>query len=84
MVDVKVCIGTYSYIMGGSDLVNMDSHFPEHWKGRVKLSGAVSLEGCDEAKMNPPFASVNNNLITEANEEKIRRAVEKELNNQSE
>lgn len=78
-VDVKICVGTYSYVMGGSDLVNLESNLPEEWRKLVRVSGAISIPGCEEGKMKPPFASVNGKVITEANLEKITREIAGQL-----
>lgn len=79
IIDVKICVGTYSYVMGGADLINLEKNFPVHYAKRVKVSGATEIEGVDEKKMKPPYASVNNKLIAEATEVKILNAIEKEL-----
>lgn len=79
-VDVKICIGTYSYVMGGADLMNMENTLSPEWKDKVKFSGAISIKGCDEQKMKPPYASVNGNIIAEATTEKITKAITAVLN----
>lgn len=81
MVDVKICVGTYSYVMGGAELMNIEKSFPAEWNGKVKVSGAVSIDGCDEKTMQPPYASVNGVIVAEASAEKIKKAIEKVLNN---
>lgn len=78
-IDVKICIGTYSYVMGGADLINIEKNFPDHFVNVVKVSGATEIQGIDEDKMKPPFASVNKQIITEATESKILKAIENEL-----
>ncbi len=78
-IEVKICVGTYSYVMGGADLLNMDADWSDDWKDKVRISGAISLDGCDEKTMKPPFASVNGKIITEASLEKVSRMIQKEL-----
>ena len=79
-VEVKICVGTYSYVMGGADLLDMDADWSDDWKEKVRISGSISLDGCDELTMKPPFASVNGKIITEASVEKVSRMIQKELN----
>ncbi len=79
-VNVKVCVSTYSYVMGGIELIKLESELPEHLSGKVKVSGAVELSGIDEKKMKPPYASVNGRIISQADKGKVLRAIEKELN----
>ena len=78
-IEVKICVGTYSYVMGGAELVQIEKKLPDHLKDRVQVKGAIDLPGVDENTMNPPFASVNDKIITEATEQKVIQAIEKEL-----
>lgn len=79
-VNVKIAVGTYSYIMGGSDLINLKDSLPVNLKDKVHFEGAIEIEGCDEnAGSKPPYASVNNKVIEQANQEKIIKAIEQEL-----
>lgn len=80
MIEVKICVGTYSYIMGGADLMEIENSFPAEWKDKVKVTGAISISGCDETKMQPPYASVNGKIIDSANASLILEAIEKEIN----
>ena len=79
-IEVKICVGTYSYVMGGADLMDIEKNFSPNLLASVKISGATDIPGVDEKKMKPPYASVNNLIITEATETKILQAIENELN----
>jgi len=81
IVKVKICVGTYSYVMGGADLLEIEKRLPGHLSGRVKVEGAIELPGVDENTMNPPFVSVNGKIIPEATDQKVIQAIEKELKN---
>ena len=76
---VNICVGTYSYVMGGADLVHIEKKLPGHLTGRVEVKGAIELPGVDENTMNPPYASVNGKIITQATDQKVIQAIEKEL-----
>ena len=78
-ITVKICIGTYSYVMGGADLINIEKYIPGHLLSAVNVSGTIEIPGIDEKKLKPPYASVNNQLITEATEAKIVKAIETEM-----
>ena len=80
-VEVTICVGTYSYVMGGAELLDMEKRLPTHLAGQVTFSGATELEGIDENTMNPPFVSVNGKIISEATDQKVIQAIEKEVNN---
>ena len=81
LIEVRICVGTYSYVMGGADLMNIENTFPEIWKDKVKITGVLDIPGCDEKTVKPPYASVSGKIIGEATVEKIKAAIEKELKN---
>jgi len=79
-VIVKICVGTYSYIMGGSDLIKLKDELPENLKGKVTFKGTTEIKGCDEnSGTKPPFAEVNGKVIEKANKQKIITAIEQAL-----
>lgn len=79
-IHIRICVGTYSYIMGGAELMNLQEEIPEQWKELVKVDAAVNLPGCDEKTMSPPFVEVNGVLMCEASKEKILQEIERLMN----
>lgn len=71
LIIIRICVGTYSYIMGGAQLMNLKEEIPEEWHDHVKIDAAVSLPGCDEKVMTPPFVEINGELMCQASIEKI-------------
>jgi len=73
---VKICVGTYCYVMGGSKLNNLKSQLPDDLKEDVHVEASVCL-GCDKMTSDPkpPYAEVNGKLIEKANLEKIISAL---------
>lgn len=71
LINIRICVGTYSYIMGGAQLMNLKEEMPEEWRDQVKIDAAVSLPGCDEKAMSPPFVEINGKLMCNASIEKI-------------
>jgi NADH:ubiquinone oxidoreductase subunit E len=79
IVNVKICISTYSYVMGGASLMGIANEIPVDLRDRVKVEGKISLEGgSEETGAKPPFAEVNGIFIQEATTEKIIDLVRKE------
>ena len=76
-VHIRICVGTYSYIMGGAELMNLNEEIPEKYKDIVKIDAAVSLPNCDEKTMSPPFVEINGELMCDASTEKILSEIEK-------
>jgi NADH:ubiquinone oxidoreductase subunit E len=75
-LNVKICVGTYCYVMGGSKLNNLKSQLPDDLKEEVYVEASVCL-GCDKMTSDPkpPYAEVNGKLIEKANLEKIITAL---------
>jgi len=72
MLNIRICVGTYCYITGGSDLVKVKEHLPEEIKEKVTFIGSACL-GCDEDKetSRPPYAKVGDVMISACTEEKL-------------
>ena len=75
-LNVKICVGTYCYVMGGSKLNNLKSQLPDDLKEKVYVEASVCL-GCDKMTSDPkpPYAEVNGKLIEKANLDKIIAAI---------
>ncbi|MDP4292375.1 MAG: hypothetical protein Q8908_14955 [Bacteroidota bacterium] len=76
---VKICVGTYCYVMGGSNLNNLKSQLPDDLKEEVYVEASVCL-GCDKITSDPkpPYAEVNGKLIEKADLDKIISALRAE------
>lgn len=72
MLNIRVCVGTYCYIAGGSDLIKIKDQLPEEIKDKVVFVGSACL-GCDDEKeiSKPPYAKVGDVLIKECTEDKL-------------
>jgi NADH:ubiquinone oxidoreductase subunit E len=71
-INIKVCVGTYCYVMGGHQLREIKTLLPEYLQDKVKVEASVCL-GCDElnSKPNPPYVKINEELMASASLEKI-------------
>lgn len=74
--NVKICVGTYCYVMGGSKLTNLKSQLPDDLKDDVYVESSVCL-GCDKMTSDPkpPYAEINGKLIEKADLDKIISAL---------
>lgn len=73
-VNIKIDVSTYSYIMGGQDLMQIERMLPEEIRESVNIQGALNLdEGQQDAK--PPYATVDGKFVSEATPEKITALV---------
>ena len=80
MLNIRICVGTYCYITGGSDLIKIKDQIPEEIKNKVTFIGSACL-GCDEEKeiSKPPYAKVGDVLISECTEEKLLNEIYSQL-----
>ena len=71
-IKVRICVGTYCFVMGNHDLKDLKDKLPKDLKNKVYVEGVVCL-GCDKLKENPqpPYVEVNGKLINNACFEKI-------------
>ena len=70
-VIIKICVGTYSYIMGGAQLMSLQEELPEQYKEKVKIEAVINLPNCEEGKLPPPYVQINEDLMTAASIVKI-------------
>jgi len=79
---IKIGVGTYSYIMGGSELIDIEDHLPEEIKKYVSVEGAIYIDGCEkESGKTPPFASINGIIMENASKKKIINEINNILRN---
>jgi len=74
-IAIRICVGTYSYIMGGAELMNLQNDLPDEWKDKVKVDAVVGFEGREEG-LQPPFVEINGHIMAEANQDKIIQYLE--------
>lgn len=66
-ITVTVCAGTTCVVMGGSHLLMLEDHLPEHLRGRVKVKGARCLEQCNSDRPDEaPYVQIEGEILAEA------------------
>ena len=75
-IRVQICTGTTCFVMGGADLLLLEEVVIERWaiygvtrevfNQRVDLTGLPCSDECRQADKKPPFALINEILISEA------------------
>lgn len=79
-VIVEICTGTTCFVMGGGHLLSLPDELPERLKGRVEIIGSHCLKVCDNPHVGrPPFARVNQKLLSNASIESIITACDRAL-----
>ena len=80
-VDVKVCMGTTCFVMGGANLQELIDIIPRKYGDKVEVSGSTCLDMCS-AQSNyskAPYVKVDEEIITEATVEKVLEAIDIKL-----
>ena len=77
---VRICTGTLSYNMGGSELQLLGDYLPESLTDRVEIRGATCLDFCNqEGKGKAPFVLVGDELVTGATVAKVVETINQKL-----
>lgn len=82
-VEVKVCLGTTCFVMGGSNLLELNDIIPEKYGNKVEVSAANCLGLCsiNWEYSKAPYVKVNEEVVSEATVEKVLEEINKQLGN---
>lgn len=81
-IDVKICLGTTCFVMGSGYLQNMADSLPKTYGEKVNASCVRCLGICNQADnfSKAPYVSIDDEVISEATQEKVIEAIESKLN----
>lgn len=82
-VKVQVCLGTTCFVMGGSNLQELNDIIPEKYGDKVEVSGSNCLGLCSIQweYSKAPYVKVDDDVVSEATVEKVLEAIDKKLGN---
>ena len=79
-VEVKICTGTMCTVMGGSELLLLDSYLSKEENEQVIISGTVCEDYCHQSDCGKaPFAKVNGKIYSDLLLPKLVTIVKQEL-----
>jgi hypothetical protein len=79
-IKVEISIGTYSYIMGGAQLLEALKNLEPSVSELFDLVPVISIANCNEdTGHKPPYVSVNGNPLEEATLASVLAAVRREI-----
>lgn len=80
-VEVKVCLGTTCFVMGGSNLQELNDIIPQKYGDKVEIAGANCLGLCsiNWEYSKAPYVKVNETVVSEATVEKVLEEIDKQL-----
>ena len=84
-IEVKICMGTACYVMGGAELATLSEYLTAKQLECVDIKGTPCIDSCfnKEGNKRPPFAYVGNVMISEANINKIKEEIDRQITEQS-
>ena len=82
-IEVKVCLGTTCFVMGGSNLQDLNDIIPKKYGKDVSIIGANCLGLCsiNWEYSKAPYVKVNEEVVAEATVEKVLAEIDKQLGN---
>jgi NADH:ubiquinone oxidoreductase subunit E len=82
-VEVKVCLGTTCFVMGGSNLQELNDIIPKKYGDKVEIAGTNCLGLCsiNWEYSKAPYVKVDEDVISEATVEKVLKAIDDKLGN---
>lgn len=71
-IKIIICTGTACFVMGGSELLLLEEHLPEHLKNHVEISGTTCIDYCkDDQNGKSPFVEIDGVVMSEATIPKV-------------
>ncbi len=82
-IEVKVCLGTTCFVMGGSNLQELNDIIPQRYGDKVEVSGSNCLNLCSIhwEYSKAPYVKVDEEVVTEATVEKVLEVIDRKLGN---
>ncbi len=80
-VEVKVCLGTTCFVMGGSNLQELNDIIPKKYGDKVEIKGVNCLGLCsiNWEYSKAPYVKVNEEIVSDATVEKVLEEVNRQL-----
>ena len=79
-IEVKICMGTMCYVMGGADLKDAVDSLPPEERQLIDVSYAHCLGNCNDAG-EPPYVQVNGRTIARVSKSSLIQILKEELYN---
>jgi NADH:ubiquinone oxidoreductase subunit E len=82
-VEVKVCLGTACFVMGGSNLQELNDIIPQKYGDKVEITGANCLGLCsiNWEYSKAPYVKVNEEVVADATVDKVLEEIDRQLGN---
>ena len=80
-IEVKVCLGTTCFVMGGSNLQELNDIIPQKYGDKVEVSAANCLGLCsiNWEYSKAPYVKVDEEVVSEATVEKVLEVIDRKF-----
>ncbi len=80
-IEVKVCLGTTCFVMGGNNLQELNDIIPKKYGDKVEVTSNNCLGLCsiNWEYSKAPYVKVDDEVVNEATVEKVLEAIDKKL-----
>lgn len=79
-IDLKLCMGTMCYVMGGAELCSMIDMLPDGIARRLHVTYSPCLGMCDKDKIGePPYIELNGRPIGGVSKNSLLQILKEEL-----
>lgn len=79
-INLKICMGTMCYVMGGAELRAIAEFLPDELKDRVSISYSPCLGVCGRSG-EPPYIELNGRIVPGVTKSGLIRILKEELSN---
>lgn len=81
-ITIEICYGTLCFVIGGEMFETLQERLPAEIKPWVTVKGMVCPGFCHQQDIygKPPFVKIDNQLVSEANPQKIIENIIKRVN----
>ena len=82
-LEVKVCLGTTCFVMGGSNLQELNDIIPRKYGSKVEVMGSPCLGLCsiNWEYSKAPYVKVGEEVVADATVEKVIDEINRQLKN---
>ena len=79
---VKICMGTTCFVMGASELQELEEIIPKKFGNSVDIQGVTCLDYCSScSESQAPYVLVDDEVVNKATVEKVMEVIERKLKN---
>lgn len=81
-ISVKICMGTTCFVMGASNLQDLNEILAQKFPDKVDVQGVTCFDFCSQcSESQAPYVTIDGDVIKSATVEKVIEDIERRLKN---